>query len=179
MVNRNRDAFKNALQIALAKVERFTIQRLATFGEMLLDDAKGAKRGWNSFTGNTITSLAFGVYENGSLTDIVFVSGVKPPVHAKIQNGETLYLENPYEGESRAVTGRVDIYDAWGDETSVQTLSTLRPKNGNGIIITTGTEYSEFLERKRDFNVLSDTQMYARVFALSWMKSNLNPDTSI
>lgn len=175
----NNQVFKDAYNIALSKIEKFVIRRLADFGVELLEHAKEGKRGWNSFTGNTITSLAFGLYDSGNLTDIVFVSGLRPPVHAKIQNGETVYLEDPYEGEERAVTGKVEIYDDWGEETSVRTLQTLTPKGGTGIVITTGTEYSVFLEKKKDFNVLSDTEAYARMFSLSWMKSNINKNTSI
>lgn len=175
----NEQIFKEAYAIAIAKVERFAFRRLAEFGEVLLKHARDGKKGWNSFTGNTITSLAFGVYNNGSLTDVVFVSGVKPPVHAKIQNGETLYLDDPYEGEPRSVKGRVEVYDEWGTETSVKTLKSLTPKNGNGIVVTTGTEYSEFLEKKADCNVLSDTEMYARMFGLSWMQSKLKNNISI
>lgn len=175
----NEQTFREAYNIALIKIEKFFMRRLADFGKILLNDARDGKKGWNSFTGNTITSLAFGLYEHNSLTDIVFVSGVKPPVHAKIRNGETVYLEDPYEGEARSVTGKVDIYNDWGNETSVRTLQELRPKGDSGIIVTTGTEYSEFLEKKGDFNVLSDTELYARMNALQWMRSKINKNVAI
>lgn len=174
----NKETFRNALKVALEKANRYLVGRLAEFGEELLADAQFRKK-YTSFTGNTLTSLAFGVYEEGSLTDIIFISGVKAPVHAKIRNGETVYLDDPYEGEPRTVKGEVDVQDAWGDETSISTLNALRPKRGNGIIITTGTEYSEFLEFKRGLNVLSDTEMYARMYGLSWMKSAMHPNMSI
>lgn len=148
------------LAVAQEKIHLLMLRRLAEYGEELLQDAR-FRGEYNSFTGNTITSLAFGVYENTRLTDVVFVSGVGEPVHAKIQNGQTKWLYFPYEGEPRAVKGQVDIADAWGDETSIRTLQGLCPKGGNGIIITTGSEYSTFLEQVKGLNVLSDTFLTA------------------
>lgn len=113
-----------------------------------------------SFTGNTITSFACGIYINGSLNYMV-ASGknMKAPVHAKIQKGETVFLANPYAGEPRSVTGKVDIvYDLTGMETSFRILQGLSPKtNGLSIVMTTGTEYSTYLESMYHLNVLSDT----------------------
>lgn len=175
----NKETIKNAFFIAKEKMHHYALRRLAEFGEELLADARDRKAGWQSFTGNTITSLAFGLYENNRLTDVIFVSGVRPPVHRKIEEGDNLYLEEPYEGEDRAVKGEVLIYDDWGDETSIRTLEMVRPKGGNGIVITTGTEYSTFLEKRKDANVLSNTEMYARMWGLSWMKSGLDKNTPI
>ena len=175
----NKETFQKAFLIAKQKMHHYALRRLAEFGEELLEDAREGQRGWSSFTGNTITSLAFGLYEDNQLTDVVFVNGVNPPVFRKIQKNETVFLDNPYEGEPRKVTGKVDIYDEWGDETSIKTLESVRPKGGNGIVITTGTEYSTFLESKKDANVLSDTELYARAFGLEWMKSGLDKNTPI
>lgn len=118
------------------------------------------KRTFQSFTGNTVTSFACGIYLDGSLNYVV-ASGdnMNAPVHAKIQEGETVYLSNPYEGQPRKVTGKVDIaYDLSGMETSMRILQGLSPNTkGLSIVMTTGTEYSTYLENVRKFNVLSDT----------------------
>ena len=176
--NQNKKTFKRGLEIAKAKIHRVLIGRLAEYGEVLLEDAAFQKE-YQSFTGNTLTSLAFGVYENTVLTDIIFISGYKAPVHAKIEKGELVYLEDPYEGEARARRGYVDIADAWGDNTSIRTLQSVCPKGGNGIVVTTGTEYSVFLERVWNMNVLSDTALRAEKEALMDMRRWIDTNTPI
>ena len=118
------------------------------------------KRRFKSFTGNTITSFACGIYVDGALSYMV-ASGenMEAPVHAKIQKGETVWLGNPYEGKPRRVTGKVDIaYDVSGMDTSVRILQGFSPSNkGLSIVMTTGTEYSTYLEDVYKLNVLSDT----------------------
>ena len=174
----NEKTFMNGLQKAKQKIYFVFIRRIAEYGEILLDDAV-FKKEYESFTGNTVTSLAYGVYEDGNLTDVVFISGLEPPVHAKIQNGKVLYLRDPYEGSPRARKGYVEISDKWGDETSIKTLQSVAPKGGNGIVVTTGTEYSTFLENVAGLNVLSETFLEAENSALQNMKSWINPNVPI
>lgn len=118
------------------------------------------KSGFQSFTGNTITSFTCGIYVDGSLNYMV-ASGedMDAPVHAKVEKGETVYLTNPYEGKPRAVTGKVDIkYQLSGMETSFKILQSFTPSGkGISIIMTTGTEYSTYIENVYKLNVLSDT----------------------
>lgn len=174
----NKKAFMEGLAIAKQKIHRVLLGRLAEYGQILLEDAQ-FRAEYQSFTGNTLTSLAFGLYENTRLTDVIFISGLKAPVRAKVENGKYVYLEEPYEGNPRGVRGQVDISDAWGDETSIKTLSGLCPKGGNGIIVTTGTEYSTFLENVKGLNVLSDTYLEAQAGALAEAKSWININTPI
>lgn len=174
----NKKAFMAGMAIAKEKIIRFLLGRLAEYGAELLEDARFSAE-YTSFTGNTLTSLAYGLYENGKLTDVVFISGVKPPVHAKVEKGQTLYLNFPHEGDARAVTGQVDIVDQWGTETSIKMLNDVCPKRGNGIIVTTGTEYSTFLENVKDLNVLSDTFLKARNEGLQDMRSWIDPNIPI
>lgn len=172
-------SFTDAYPLALQKIERYAIQRIADFGKVLLRHARDNKKGWKSFTGNTITSFAFGIYKNGSLTDTIFVDGVNPPIHRKIYKEESVTLDKPYEGESRTIKGKVDIRHEWGEQTSIETLRTLRPVGGNGIIVTTGTEWSSLLESKPNFNVLSDTELFAEVEGLKWMRVGIKSNISI
>ena len=174
----NSIAFQKGMVIAKEKIHHLLIGRLAELGEILLTDAV-MRATYTSFTGNTLTSLAYGVYENSTLTDIVFISGKKPPIHVKVREGSYTYLQHPYEGVARGVSGKVPITDAWGYETSERVLKELCPKGGNGIIVTTGTEYSTFLEKVYDYNVLSDTAAYAESAALGEIKQWLSLETPI
>lgn len=176
--SQNEKTFMDGLLKAKQKIQTVFIRRIAEYGEILLDDAIFRKE-YESFTGNTITSLAYGVYENGNLTDVVFVSGLQPPVHAKIKEGRVLYLKDPYEGLPRARKGYVAITDQYGADTSLKTLQSVRPHGGNGIVVTTGTEYSSFLEGVFGMNVLSETALEAENSALRDMKQWLNVNTPI
>lgn len=169
----NKKAWMKGLKIAKEKIRSAVLKQLAKYGKLLLNDAQ-AKAEYQSFTGNTLTSLAFGLYENNSLQDVVFISGLKAPVRIKVQKGEYVYLEDPYEGEARGVRGKVDIRYDTGEETSIKALQKVRPRGGNGIIVTTGTEYSTFLENTYNLNVLSDTFLEAQNNALRDMKKWLD-----
>ena len=156
--------FKKAKQIIFSHIYNQAI----LLCENLIKDAL-SKREFQSFTGNTITSFACGIYIDGDLNYMV-ASGenMSSPVHAKIQRGQTVYLKNPYEGSPRRVTGKVDIkYDEYGMETSFKILQSMKPDNrGISIIMTTGTEYSTYLESVYNLNVLTDTSKSSNIKSL-------------
>lgn len=138
---------------------------LIRFCNALVIDAM-LNREFQSFTGNTITSFACGIYIDGSLSYMI-ASGenMREPVHAKVDKGETVYLSNPYEGEPRSTTGKVDIvYKQEGMETSFRILKGFNvTTKGYSVIMTTGTEYSTYLESVYHLNVLSDTAKESNV----------------
>lgn len=147
--------FKKAKQLISSHI----YDMLVRFCNSLVIDAV-LNRGFQNFTGNTITSFACGIYIDGMLSHMI-ASGenMKAPVHAKVSKGELVTLENPYEGTKRSVRGKVDIaYDLSGMDTSFKILQGFRvPSNGFSVIMTTGTEYSAYLENVKKLNVLSDT----------------------
>lgn len=145
-------AFKDALESKL-------LNALVDSAKQMLQDAL-ARRTYKSFTGNTITSYACGIFYKGDLIQIVEQSNqMASPVHAKVKNGEIVWLDNPYEGLPRSVRGKVDIvYDVSGIETSKQLLMGAKTdKSLFTVRMLTGTEYSQYLESKYNYNVLSDT----------------------
>lgn len=138
----------------------------------LIDHALKEK-GYQGFTGNTQTSYACGIYLDGHLQS-VYASGdsMKRPVHVKIRKGERVYLSSPYEGQARAVTGRADVAGKYGEESAVKFLMSYKPfvKKGFSVAMTTGTEYSEYLENVRDLNVLTGTFKSSRGIMLEELK---------
>lgn len=148
------DGFLKAIGIARDQA-RF---RFLESGKAFVDHAMSEK-GYMSFTGNTITSLAFGVYENGKLYGSFVASSIKKhPLMKKIPKGTAWFLPVPYEGRGRTVVGDVYTDDEFGYEESIRFIKQYRPTNkGYTLLVTTGTEYSEFLEQTRGLNVLTDT----------------------
>lgn len=147
-----------------------TIERLCL---RLIDHAL-KEREFDGFTGNTQTSYACGIYYNGGLMGIVIAGDtMRKPVHVKIRKGERVFLRRPYEGKARSVTGRVDVDGQLGMDSAADFLSSYRPfiKKGFSVVMTTGTEYSEYLENVRNLNVLTDTYQSSKGIVLR----ELNP----
>lgn len=130
-------------------------------------EAADENREFVQFTGNTVSSYAAGVYDNGELVGTVS-DGTAPVVHDKIEKGETVRLNNPVEGWPREVVGAVDIaVRPHGMDLSRQQLSDTKPRGGAGMVVTTGTEYSGYLEKECDLDVLTDTYNQVRNSARS------------
>ena len=128
-------------------------------------------RGYTGFTGNTETSYMCGIYLNGSLREVVDMSSELPsPVRRKIRNGQYVYLDRPYEGTSRGRHGYVDVNSEYGSETSLRFLGSYKaPRRGVALVMTTGTEYSEFLEEMFNLDVLTRTFLDApRIISSNW-----------
>lgn len=155
----NKTALNNGFKKAKQIIYGHLFAQCVKLCNELVNDAVN-KREFQSFTGNTITSFACGIYEDGKLKHLV-ASGenMQAPVHAKVQKGELVYLTNPYEGVPRGTIGKVDIvYNMSGMETSYRILEGIPVQNkGLSIVMTTGTEYSTYLESAYHLNVLSDT----------------------
>lgn len=144
----------------------------------LLDAAKVAVREaaetrvFQQFTGQTVSSYACGVYMQGKLVEYIVNDSIT--VHVKIRENEAVRLENPVEGKARTVKGQVVVYNDSGVELSVDILTQMQSRFGRndfGLILTTGTEYSIYLEKFRHLDVLS--QMKKELPGI--LKNNLQP----
>ena len=125
------------------------------------------------FTGNTQTSYACGVYVNGTLEHVsVQKNWNTPPFRVKVRNGHFVYMTNPYEGRPRGVTGKVDTETDYGLELSLKQLEEYKPpKKGLALMMTTGTEYSVYIEQAMSLDVLTNTfKEAARIIEQNWKK---------
>lgn len=154
----NKQVLDNGFAAFGKAINQYMIDRLTDAAEELLV-AVARNRTFVGFTGNTQTSYACGVYVNGTCQNIVLQSNwLEPPKRLKVRHGELVYLENPYEWIPRAVRGSVDVDNEFGQDTSVRFLLEHKcPKDGWGLVMTTGTEYSEFLETIYGYDVLTST----------------------
>ena len=138
----------------------------------LLEDA-GRSKEFIGFTGNTQTSYSCGLYVDGRLSYYVSQDmWTKSPVRKKIPKGVTVYLKHPYEGMPRSVKGRVDVDNLYGKDSAFQFLKSFKdaPKKGFAIVMTTGTEYSVYIETAHKLNVLTETWQNAHTILLNNMK---------
>lgn len=129
-------------------------------------------RGYTGFTGNTQTSYTCGIYLNGNLIEVVDSASLQErPVRRKIGFGSNVYLDNPYEGSPRLRHGYVKVNQSlYGSDTALKFINSYKaPKKGLALVMTTGTEYSEFLEQMFNLDVLTRTfKEAAKVLDRNW-----------
>lgn len=116
--------------------------------------------GFKNFTGNTHTGYACGVYVKGKLTGVVYSADkANPPVRVKLTAGERIYLNPDYDGNSRMFTGMVETDRGYGKSYAATFLQSYKPMSDKGLafVMTTGTEYSEYLEVVNHADVLTGT----------------------
>lgn len=163
-----KDARNGALKTALTR-------GLETAGEELVK--KGTEmegKGWLSFTGNTITSYAYGLYADGAILKEVTAKnafGLKSIVRGKVPKGKWVFLEKPYTGNARGVTGSSKIVYPTGEELSHATIKSGRKNEMFCLRITTGTEYSGFLEATGRY-VLSPVKAAAKKIVNAALSAN-------
>ena len=173
MSHNNAKILRDGLEKGYNMIINHLYKQMYGFCERLLLEVP-KHREYYGFTGNTQTSYACGIYVDGSLEGIVVQNNWNTaPLREKVPMNVWVYLRQPYEGRSRSVRGKVRISGApYGLETSINFLRKYRaPKNKLCIIMTTGTEYSEFLEAVRNIDVLTGTYEAAHeILKNGWKK---------
>jgi hypothetical protein len=152
-------------------------EALVSLAHELIQSAEFEKEYMN-LTGNTLTSYAVGIYKDGALIEIIQNSNLKPPVRVKLTRGEAVIGFTDYDGNFRKkFVGIVKTDSGWGDDTSIKFLTSYDPPfrgSKTGIVMCTGTEYSEFLEMQGS-NVLTATKKEFEAFGESMLIRNLRP----
>ena len=186
----NEEVLTKGLRKARAAIIMYIVNQLVPLCKELLAKAV-ERRDFIGFSGNTQTSYMCLIYVDASVAAMVTEGGVrmfqsaktfvrqskftKPPLRVRIKNKDGSmseatkvphesrgYLENPYEGKKRSVYGMVDVNQKTGEETSKEILNEYVIKKDHiAIVMTTGTEYSEYLEELHHVDVLSGTYVAA------------------
>lgn len=158
----------SVLKASVRKFEQIKRQQvmplLAGMARTLLEDALSMRQGWAGFTGNLPTSYAAAVwdFDGKPFGDIIFAQDVDGHysmsriVRGKVEMGQSVHLDNPFEGQPRTTTGAVPVMFQWGPDMAHWFMLNFRPTFYPCICICTGAEYSQYLEAK-GYNVLSDT----------------------
>ena len=133
------------------------LEGLIELGRRLVSDVLPSQARYDNLTGNTVTSYAFGIYNNGRM--IYFgTNNLKSPIRNKLRIGEN-FTGVSYDGVFKDFTANIDTDGGYGKDTSYQFLKDYRPNTREfAMVITTGTEYSQYLENKRHINVLTNSK---------------------
>lgn len=154
-------------------IDKYLLDRITEIGIRLLQDGVVSAK-YHNVTGNTLTSLAVGIYYRGGLSRIitaVVTQGLKNPTRPKLSRGDGIgvIMVQSYESGKFIPIKKYNLVDTNGEyglTTSVNFLKAYKtPSDGIGLVMCTGTEYSNYLESKKGLNVLSDTFDYAESIA--------------
>lgn len=168
----NAKTLENGFAKGMEMIEDIIVNSIISAVQQMLKELP-MKIGFSGFTGQTQTSYMAGIYVYGSLRYIVTQKNwTKNPVRGKLKKGQTVFLANPYEGQNKTRKGYVDVGDPSGASTSLQFLRSYNAsKKGISLVVTTGTEYSEFLETMFRLDVLTRTFTDApRILNQNWKK---------
>lgn len=168
----NAKTLENGFTKGLRIIEDVLFNSIANAADDLLRRV-ATNRQFIGFTGNTQTSYACGAYVNGRLEHVAVQQNWNEPTRRmKVKKGKVVFLSNPYEGHPRAVKGQVDIVENHGLVLSLKQLEEYKaPKKGLAIMMTTGTEYSVYIEENMSLDVLTLTFKDApRIIERNWKK---------
>ena len=171
MSHNNAKILKDGLQKGYKQIIDYLYKQMYEVCERLLLEVP-KHREYLGFTGNTQTSYACGLYVDGTLEGVVVQQNWNsPPVHKKVRQGEWVYLRNPYEGRSRSIRGTSRVSGNFGLDTSISFLRSYpAKKNYIQIVMTTGTEYSAYLEAAAGLDVLTGTYEAAKAILAKGFK---------
>ena len=148
--------FDMGIQNANSIIYNNQLNSLVAYCMKLVNEILPKQREYKNQTGNTVTSYSFGIYYGGH---IVYIGSneLKDPVRAKLQKGEKWSGVN-YDGLETDLYGTIDTDGGYGESTAKSFLNSYKPTTKSfAVVITTGTEYSSYLENKHHLNVLSDS----------------------
>ena len=136
------------------------LSRLMRIGAIELLDLESEIEGFYSITGNLHKSLAVGIYYNGTLEDIVYMKGDKPTM-LSLAEGQPYPYNKPYYGGKHhkgTYVGEIGEGGKDGVKEANDFLHGFDPENKNGfsLVVVAGMEYAEFVETKRNHDVLSN-----------------------
>lgn len=146
------------------EIDRVLMPRLRQMAiELVVDAVRSKEHG--DLTGNTITSYSAGIYNNRQLVDVVRVIdilGMEQPTRNKLTyDSIKIYVLNRYDnGQKVAISGAslVKTDEGYGFDTAETFLRSLKVGFKSWcIVVTTGTEYSNYIETSRNLNVLTET----------------------
>lgn len=105
-----------------------------------------SRRKYLGFTGNAPTSYTASLFLHGKEVDRTDTNIDAPPIHAKVKLNETLFLEFPYEGPPRRVTGEVELLTPYAAEIIDRIMTKPLRYQQLSVRLAVGVEYNEFID---------------------------------
>lgn len=160
---------ESSYYIKLKQIVRDTLlPKFRQAAASLLTDAMSRKE-YGDLTGNTLTSYVAGIYDEGvlySTVTLLDVAYLDHPALEKLSNDSGIVEVERYDNGYVVIINThsfINTDKRFGVETAKDFLAKYTPPNPKGLslVITTGTEYSEYIEETRRLNVLTETFLWA------------------
>lgn len=154
------ESIESQFDLGIKKVQEisyaYQLEKLEELCKFMVETYLPEGKEFSDVTGNTITSYSYGIYYRGSLV-LYGNSNKKPAIMPKLSKGDQFYGIS-YDGFPGKYYATVKTDRGYGDDTAFEFLSSYRPEGkGFSVVITTGTEYSAYLENVKELNVLSES----------------------
>ena len=178
-MSKNADILQKGFARYYERIVQTLTDSLVEAAYELLVKAESNKE-YHNLTGNTLTSYMVGIYVSGRLSKIVTMydaADIERPKRGKLYRGSgkgVVYVEDYDSGRWVHVrkSNLIDTDKDYGENTSRRFLQSYKAnKNHIGLVMCTGTEYSEFLEHVKRLDVLTNTFYEAeRIINGKWKK---------
>lgn len=147
----------------------YILNEMNKFGLHIVNDMALKNKTFKDLTGQTQDSYSYAVYYEGVMMSIGNTTSSKNPIRRKFRKGEVQTNFNDVDGVWRdRFEGVIETDGGYGSVSALNFLQSYTPIKKYELVVTTGTEYSVYLERNRDLDVLSDTKL---VSSLRFLKS--------
>lgn len=144
--DRNAQTIEKGLNQARQAIMKELANQLDSFGGDIAYSVFEHKP-YMGFTGNSQTSYSSQVWIDGvPFAEYSTGDFQRDAIHEKVEFGEALFLEEPYEGDPRTVSGSVDIEHSYSRQT-LDAIRMQRQKVGKGVAMrmSVGVEYNNFI----------------------------------
>lgn len=144
--DRNAQTIEQGLTKARQAIMKELANQLDSFGGDIAYSVF-EKKPYMGFTGNSQTSYTSQVWIDGvPFAEYCTGDFQRYPIHEKIELGEELFLEDPYEGDPRTVRGKADIEHSYSSQT-IDAIRMQRQKVSKGVAMrmSVGVEYNDFI----------------------------------
>lgn len=162
-MNTNKQSWEQGKVILDNLLRQRVLLALYQLGYSLIRDAEFQKE-YRNLTGNTVTSLSFGLFVDGMFSEIITLDK-EAPLRTKLKKGDILTNFVDYDGRfRRRFYANEDTDGGYGYDTVLQFYRGYKipSKYKYAIVVATGTEYSTYLENELNLNVLTDTALKAQ-----------------
>lgn len=164
---------KHIMDVSRKRLKDWCQELVSAAVNMRLNDFKA-----HNFTGNLLNSIVVCLYEQGQPIEAFYAaddgrvrSAIMPKMTAR-KRPYSFYKTGDYEGKRSVYTAEVSTNGGWGIDDAKEFFASFRPEGNNlfDVVVAYTTEYSTWVQAKRNSTGYLETLGYARKTAVSFLE---------